>query len=96
MIHEMIHRRHFLYAATLLSVVALSVPGHLALAQQTSGKPEVKISELRPVVKRYVDHLSEAYEKHTGIGFTQEEKKEMIEETIANMKAQGYYAYIDP
>ena len=44
--------RHFLCAAPLLSAaLALFVPAHLALAQQASGKAEVKISELRPIVR---------------------------------------------
>jgi len=61
----MIHRRHFLRSATLpLAALALAFPAHLALAQQTSGKAEVKISELRPVVEEYVNHLSETKQAH--------------------------------
>jgi hypothetical protein len=95
----MLHRRHFLFAATLpvgAFALSTSVPVHLALAQQTSGKAEVKISELRPVVTTYVEHLSEAFKKHTGTELTPEEQKQMVEDTITKMTAEGYYAYVDP
>jgi hypothetical protein len=93
----MIHRRHFLCVATFLSGVSfLFVPAELALAQQTSGKAVVKISELRPIVKQYVDDLSEEFKKHTGVEFSPEKKSWMVEDTISKMEAQGFYAYIDP
>jgi hypothetical protein len=94
----MMHRRHFLHFAALpLGALALFMPlHHAAMAQQTHGKPEVKLSKLRPVVKRYVEQLSETHEKNTGTGFSEEEKKKMIEKAIARLKAQGFYTYIDP
>ena len=93
----MIHRRHFLRAAPLLAAtLALSVPAHLALAQQASGKATVKISELKPIVTQYVDHLSQLSKEHTGVEFSPEEKKQMVEDTIFQMKNEGFYAYIDP
>jgi hypothetical protein len=93
----MIQRRHFLYAATLLSAaVALSVTAHLARAQQTYGNAEVKISELRPVLEQYFDHLSQVYKENTGVAFSPEEKKQMVEDTISKMKKRQFYTYVDP
>jgi hypothetical protein len=93
----MIPRRHLLRSAMLtLAALALAVPAHLALAQQTSGKATVKISELRPIVTQYVDHLSQLSKEHTGVEFSAEEKQQMVEDTISQMKTEGFYAYIDP
>ena len=68
----------------------------MTLAQQKSGKATVKISELRPIVTQYVDHLSQLSKEHTGVEFSPEEKKQMVEDTIFQMKNEGFYAYIDP
>lgn len=93
----MIHRRRFLCAATLLlAAPALSMSAHLALAQQTCGKAEVKISELRPIVEKYVEHQAQVYKENIGVEFSQEEIKHMVENTISKMKARCFYAYIDP
>ncbi len=91
----MMHRRHFVVATIPLAALTLFVPTDGALAQ-TPGKAEVKISELRPVVRKYVDHLSQEYKTHTGIEFSQEEQGQMVEEIIDKMKARGFYAYVDP
>lgn len=80
-------------AMLLLAWETLSVP---ALAQQMSSKPTVKISELRPIVTQYVDHLSQLSKEHTGVELSPEEKKQMVEDTICKMKAEGFYDFVDP
>jgi hypothetical protein len=93
----MTKRRRFLGTARLLLIsAALLVPAATASAQEAPAKAEVKLSELRPVVERYVEQLSQAYKTHTGVGFSSEVKKQMVEDTIANMQARGFYTYVDP
>jgi hypothetical protein len=91
----MLYRRHFLRSVMLI-LAPLALPVPTPRAQETYSRPEVKISELRPVVKRYIERLSQAYEKHTGVGFSEQEKKVMVEETISKLEAQRFYAYVDP
>jgi hypothetical protein len=94
----MIHRRNFLSIAAVLSAASLVMfaPTNVTLAQQLSSKATVKISELRGVVKQYVDHLSQLSKEYTGVEFSQEEKNQMIADTIFAMQAERFYTYIDP
>jgi hypothetical protein len=93
----MMHRRHFLGATTLL--VAAGVPfvaADVALAQQKSAKPEVKISEAKPVIIQYVEKMSQAAKDDLGVELSPQQKTEMVNAILSNMQAQGSYAFVDP
>jgi hypothetical protein len=91
----MMHRRHFLCAATL-TAGAMSVSANVALAQQNLVKPEVKLSEAKPLVMRYVENMSQASKELTGVEFTSEQKIEMRDAMITKMKDQDIYMFVDP
>jgi Spy/CpxP family protein refolding chaperone len=93
----MIDRRYFLGVATLLlGAVSLFVPAGVASAQQMSAKPEVKISEARAVITKYVDKMSQAAKKEIGFELTQAQKVEMVDAILDQMKEQRSYDFIDP
>ena len=76
----MMHRRHILLVATLLlEVLGLSVPADIALAQQMREKPQLKLSEVKPMITEYVDKMSRASKKRTGLEFSEEQKIELVD-----------------
>jgi hypothetical protein len=93
----MMHRRRFLGATTLfLEALGLFVPVNVASAQQISAKPEVKISEAKPVIVKYVEQMSQAAKKDLGVELSAEQQIEMVDASLSNMKPQGSYAFVDP
>lgn len=55
----MIYRRQCIHAAMLLLTArAMSMPAAVALAQQAN-KPQVKISEAKPLIVHYVDKMAQ-------------------------------------
>jgi hypothetical protein len=90
----MMHRRHFLGTVTL--VLAALVRSAMALAQQMQEKPQIKQSEAKLVIMRTVEKMSQAAQSRTGVGFSEEEKIELADSILSNMKDRGTYAFIDP
>ncbi len=93
----MMYRRHFLCAAATVSfaALALSVPVDVPLAQQVSGRPQVKLSQAKPKVIELVDTLARNAKEH-GVEISQDKKNEMVDDILAKMEAQGTYAFVDP
>ena len=93
----MMHRRIVLYGATIMSAALFTpVPVDIARAQQGSRKPEVKLSEVRPMVVQRVKEISRAAEESTGHELSSEEQNEMVNFILSQMAAQGTYAFVDP
>jgi hypothetical protein len=93
----MMHRRHFLGATTLLLEAAgLFVPAYAASAQQMPTKPEVKISEAKPLIMKYVDEMSQAAKNDLGIKLSEAQKVEMVDAILSNMRARESYDFVDP
>jgi hypothetical protein len=91
---KMMQRRYFLCASTLLLTgVILSVPAVVALAQQMSDKPKVKLSQVRIKVWELVENLSRDAKEH-GVVVSEEQKIEMVDDIVSKMEAQGAYAFI--
>jgi hypothetical protein len=93
---RMMRRRDFLRAARLLvAAPALLLPAEVALAQQVSGKPELRVSEVKPEVVQLVDKISREVKERNGVEFTPQQKAKMVNDIIAKM-ADGPYAFVDP
>jgi hypothetical protein len=93
----MMYRRQFLCSATfLLTALAAFMPAGIALAQQQSGKPELKRSEVWKAAERYVKDVSKHAKESMGIELSEEQKQVMIDDIISGIRAQGTYAFIDP
>jgi hypothetical protein len=93
----MMHRRHFLGATTLLlEALGLSVPANMALAQQVREKPQLKQSEAKLVIQQYVEKMSDAAKKHSGVEFSEEQKIELADGILSNMKDRRIYDFVDP
>jgi transcription initiation factor TFIIIB Brf1 subunit/transcription initiation factor TFIIB len=63
----------------LLEAVGLFVPSYAASAQQMPAKPEVKISEAKLLIMKYVDKMSRAAKNDLGIKLSEAQKIEMVE-----------------
>ena len=97
LVMTIMHRRHFLGAATLLLAAGGPfVPADVALAQQMSAKPEVKLSEATPAVVDYVDKMSRVVKEDFGVELSTEQKAEMVNHILSRMKDQDTYAFVDP
>jgi hypothetical protein len=90
-------RRRLLCAAGTFAA-ALVASAALSSAQESSGpgKPEIKRSELKPVIMQYVDKMSEASKQSTGIEFTWVQKNELASSILKRMEAQDQYVFVDP
>ena len=82
-----ISRRYFARLGLLLPFSVFAS----AVAQETA-KPEIKISEAKPIVREYVEKMAADAKKNTGVEFTAEQKAQLV----ANMKGQHIYAFVDP
>jgi hypothetical protein len=88
-----ISRRHLTGIGLTLPLMLLSTA---AMPQEGGGKPEVKWSEAKPIIKEYVEKLSAASKQSIGVEFTTEQKDQLITSIMANMEAQHIYAFVDP
>lgn len=93
-----IKRRHFFGAATLLLAAPMlsCISDNIALAQQILHKPEVKLSQAKPLVVQHVDNMSLVMKEHFGSELTSKQKDEMVDAILSNMKEQGTYEFVDP
>ena len=90
-------RRQFLGAAMLpLGALSLYLPANIALGQQMSGKPQVKLSEMRPSVKEYVERMAQTTKEQTGIELSKEKQAEIVNIILSKMETQGTYDFVDP
>lgn len=87
-----ITRRNLAYMGLGLPVMLLSS----AAVSQESGKPEIKWSEAEPIIKKYVEQLSEASKQSTGIEFTTEQKTILAQQIRQNMDVEHLFAFVDP
>ncbi len=92
-----LYRREFLFTAPLL-LAALGSPAatNITLAQQMSDKPQVKRSEVKPLVRQFVEKMSQDAMKYNGVGFTEEQKIKMVNDMLFKMETQGPYEFVDP
>lgn len=58
--------------------------------------PEVKRSEAKPLIREYVEKLSENKKKYTGIELSVFEKKKLENEILQRMEQAGVYNFWDP
>jgi hypothetical protein len=63
---------------------------------QESSKPEVKVSQARPIVTEYVEKLSAASKANGGDEFSAQRKAEIVDSILATMKDQHVYNFVDP
>jgi hypothetical protein len=87
-----INRRHLARVGLVFPFAMLAT----ALRAQESGKPEVKWSEAKPIIKEYVEKMSAASKQSSGVEFTAEQKAKLVDSIMADMEAQHIYAFIDP
>jgi hypothetical protein len=93
----MMRRRYFLFIATLLLAArTLRLPAGVALAQQGLDIPQVRRSEAEPMVRKYVDLMSDDAKKHTGVELSQQQKTELVNSILSEMENRGIYGFIDP
>jgi hypothetical protein len=59
-------------------------------------KPQVKISEARPLIGRYVDKMAQDSKELLRIELSEAQKKEMVEAILSKMETQGTYDFVDP
>jgi hypothetical protein len=86
-----ISRRYFARLGVLLPFSVLAS----AVAQEAP-KPEIKISEAKPIIREYVEKMAADARKNSGVEFTAEQKAQLVDSIIANMKGQHIYAFVDP
>jgi hypothetical protein len=72
------------------------MPAGVALAQQTSGRPELKRTEVWKAAERYVKDVSTHAKESMGVELSDEQKQHMIDNIISGIYAQGTYAVVDP
>jgi hypothetical protein len=58
--------------------------------------PEVKISEVKPVIMLYVEKMSQATKARIGVELNKEQKTKMVESILSRMEAQDIYDFVDP
>jgi hypothetical protein len=88
-------RRKALSAAGMLLGTLLLLPA-ASSAQEPSAKPEIKRSELKPIIMQYVEKMSEASKQSTGVEFTWVQKNELASAILKRMEAQENYVFVDP
>jgi hypothetical protein len=65
-------------------------------AQQLWEKPQIKLSEVRPLIRHYVDDMAKDAEKSGIEVISEENRAKMVEIIISEMKAQGTYDFVEP
>ena len=93
---SIMYRRQFLHGMLLLPAGIMSVSANISLAQQGLDKPQLKLSEVKPMVMHYIDSMSQASKDLTGVEFTLAQKTEMADALILKMKDQRIYDFVDP
>ena len=61
----------------------------------TDDRPIIKLSEARPIVRRYVEDINDSAKAHGLGGLNEKQKSEMVESIIDGMKARGTYEFVD-
>jgi hypothetical protein len=89
----------------LLVVVWIAIAAHVVHSRSSNvphiqatvsaGKPQIKLSELRPALRLYVEDVSHSAREHGMEELSQEQKNKLIETIIADMEAQGTYEFVE-
>jgi hypothetical protein len=58
--------------------------------------PEIKRSEAKPIIREYIEKLSENKRKYTGIELSVFEKRKLENEIMQRMEQSGVYNFWDP
>lgn len=90
----MMCRRELIRSAAMLPVATLGMFAHadIVLAQQTSNKPDVKLSEVRPVISQFVKEVSEL----SGRKLSQADKSKLESDILTKIQDQRIYNFVDP
>ena len=90
----MMCRRELIRSAAMLPVATLRLFAHadLGLAQQTSSKPDVKLSEVRPVISQFVKEVSDL----SGRNLSPADKSKLESDILTKIQDQRIYNFVDP
>jgi hypothetical protein len=87
-----ISRRHLARTGLLLPPALLGT----VVPAQEENKPAIKWSEAKPIIREYVERMSQASKNAGGAEFTFQQKSELVDTNMAKMEAQHVYHFFDP
>jgi hypothetical protein len=87
-------RRTMLRMAT--AYLAVSPLTTISAKAQDGQLPEVKRSEAKPLIREYIEKLSENRKKYTGVELSIFEKRKLENEVMMRMEEAGVYNFWDP
>ncbi|MGJ0395226.1 MAG: hypothetical protein ACR65U_03210 [Methylocystis sp.] len=92
-----LYRRGFL--ALVAGTAAMSVASTCAAQDSpklSAPKPEIKRSEAKPLIKEYVERMSDDRKKYLGVELSAFEKQKLEHEILTKIEEAGIYNFWDP
>jgi hypothetical protein len=88
-------RRHIV--KTVVIAVGFYWASSLAITRaQDSAKPEIKRSEIKPIIAARVNDIARASKEMLGVEINEQQRKELAAGILADMESRGTYEFVDP
>jgi hypothetical protein len=95
-----LYRRGFLELVAMTAAVSTISAASNCIAQESPEtdklRPSVKRSEAKPLIKEYVERMSENRKKYLGVELSAFEKQKLEHEILSKVEETGVYDFWDP
>lgn len=89
---DKVHRRN---ALLVMAGGIVAASSGMSCAQEQA-LPEVRRSEAKAIIKEYVDKLSEAKRRYSGVEMSVAQKNKMEHEILSDIEQANIYTFWDP